>query len=158
LVVQAVQPDWIVFPSSSAGTQAGMVAGAALFGFTGKILGISVDEPEMVLKDRVANLATKTAALLGEPTTFKAGQILVNADYCAAGYGVLTPNEIEAVRLFARHEGLLLDPVYTGRAGGGMIDLIRKGFFSSDEIVMFWHTGGTPALFADKYQTLVNQI
>jgi len=156
LMEQNVKPDWIVFPSSSAGTQAGMVAGAELFGFDGKILGISIDEPESVLKERVAKLATGVADLFGEPTTFDAGQILVNAGYCAAGYGVLTANEIEAVHLFARHEGLLLDPVYTGRAAGGMIDLIRKGFFSPDETVLFWHTGGTPALFAEKYQGIIN--
>ena len=156
LMVQNVTPDWIVFPSSSAGTQAGMVAGAQLFGFEGEILGISVDEPGDVLKERVANLATQTAAFLGKPTTFKASDIHANADYCAAGYGVLTTNEIEAVRLFARYEGLLLDPVYTGRAAGGLIDLIRTGFFSADETVLFWHTGGTPALFADQYKGLVS--
>jgi 1-aminocyclopropane-1-carboxylate deaminase/D-cysteine desulfhydrase-like pyridoxal-dependent ACC family enzyme len=59
--------------------------------------------------------------------------------------------EKEAISLFARYEGLLLDPVYTGRAAAGMIDLIRKGFFKSSETVLFWHTGGTPALFADDY-------
>jgi 1-aminocyclopropane-1-carboxylate deaminase/D-cysteine desulfhydrase-like pyridoxal-dependent ACC family enzyme len=62
--------------------------------------------------------------------------------------------EIEAIRLFARQEGLLLDPVYTGRAGAGMINLIQKGFFKQDETVLFWHTGGTPALFSEKYSQL----
>ena len=64
---------------------------------------------------------------------------------------LLTDAEREAVNLFAKYEGLLLDPVYTGRAAAGMIDLIRKGFFKKDETVLFWHTGGQPALFADKY-------
>lgn len=77
--------------------------------------------------------------------------MLANADYCGAGYGVLTDAEREAVKLFAKYEGLLLDPVYTGRAAAGMIDLIRKGFFTKDETVLFWHTGGQPALFAEKY-------
>ncbi len=147
-------PDWIVFPSSSGGTQAGMVAGTRLCGYSGKVLGISIDEPGEVLKKRVADLATQVAALLGEPTTFLADQVLVNADYCTAGYGVMTDDEAEAVYLFARQEGLLLDPVYTGRAAAGLVDLIRKGFFSPDEIVLFWHTGGTPALFADRYRGL----
>jgi 1-aminocyclopropane-1-carboxylate deaminase/D-cysteine desulfhydrase-like pyridoxal-dependent ACC family enzyme len=57
----------------------------------------------------------------------------------------------QAIKLFARLEGILLDPVYTGRAGAGLIDLIRKGFINKDQRVLFWHTGGTPALFADKY-------
>jgi len=63
--------------------------------------------------------------------------------------------EAEALRLFARYEGILLDPVYTGRAAAGMIDLIRKGFFSRQETVLFWHTGGVPALFANTYQRLL---
>ena len=78
--------------------------------------------------------------------------VLVNANYAAPGYGVMTAAEREAIQLFAKYEGLLLDPVYTGRAAAGMIDLIRKGFFKQDEIVLFWHTGGQPALFAEKYQ------
>jgi len=157
LLAQSVTPDWIVFPSSSAGTQAGMVAGAQLFGFGGKILGISVDEPEEILKTRVAELATQTMDLFGEPHPFEPGEIHVNADYCAAGYGVLTAHEIEALRLFIQREGLLIDPVYTGRAAGGMIDLIRRGFFSPAETVLFWHTGGTPALFAEKYQNILSK-
>ena len=72
-------------------------------------------------------------------------------------YRVLTDAEREAVKLFARYEGLLLDPVYTGRAAAGMIDLIRRGFFKRDETVLFWHTGGQPALFADKYANKILQ-
>ncbi len=143
---------WIVFASSSGGTQAGLVLGARLFGFGGKVLGISVDEPREELQERVAKLATETSERIGERIAFSPEDVLVNADYCAAGYGVLTEGEREAVTLFARTEGLLLDPVYTGRAAAGMIDLIRKGFFKKDETVLFWHTGGTTALFAEKYQ------
>ena len=156
LIDQDVRPDWVVFPSSSAGTQAGMVAGAHLAGFSGKILGISVDEPEHILQTRVAALASETAALLGQPTTFKPDQILVNADYTGEGYGIMNSQDREAVHIFARFEGMLLDPVYTGRAAGGMIDLIRKGFFSKDETVLFWHTGGTPGLLADKYRDVID--
>jgi D-cysteine desulfhydrase len=156
LMVQDFHPNWIVFPSSSGGTQAGLVVGAEIFDYNGKILGISVDEAEAVLKKRVAKLASDVTAFLEIPKTFEMEEILVNADYCAAGYGVLTPNEIKAVQYFAKQEGLLLDPVYTGRAAGGLIDLIRKGFFSEEETVLFWHTGGTPALFAEKYGQLVN--
>jgi D-cysteine desulfhydrase family pyridoxal phosphate-dependent enzyme len=155
MMVQDVSPDWIVFPSSSGGTQAGMVVGARLFGYQGKILGISVDEPASDLKRRVAELATKVATHVGEPISFDATEILVNSDYCGAGYGVLTANEKDAVSLFAKQEGLLLDPIYTGRAAGGLLDLIRKGFFSQGEKVLFWHTGGTPALFAEKYRNIV---
>ena len=79
-------------------------------------------------------------------------EVLVNDEYAAPGYGVLTGAEREAISLFAKYEGLLLDPVYTGRAAAGLMDLIRKGFFKKDETVLFWHTGGQPALFAEKYQ------
>ena len=88
---------------------------------------------------------------LGRRIEFTPDEVLANANYCSAGYGVLTDREREAIRLFATHEGLLLDPVYTGRAAAGMIDLIRKGVFQEDETVLFLHTGGQPALFADQY-------
>ena len=149
---QHVEADWIVFASSSGGTQAGLVLGASLFGYSGKILGISVDEPQRDLQIHVAELASETSERLGTRIEFAADVVLVNANYAAPGYGVMTAAEREAIQLFAKYEGLLLDPVYTGRAAAGMIDLIRKGFFKQDEIVLFWHTGGQPALFAEKYQ------
>ena len=152
LAEQGVDPDWIVFPSSSAGTQAGMLVGARKSGFSGTILGISVDEPADVLKERVADLATRTAAFIGEEWRFSSDEVLVNDSYCSAGYGVMGDQEIEAIRLFAEREGLLLDPVYTGRAAAGLVDLIRGGYFEPSETVLFWHTGGGPALFAEKYQ------
>lgn len=145
-------PDWIIFPSSSGGTQAGLVLGAALFDCPVKILGISVDEDAQILRERVANLANQTADFLNEPFVISADSILVNANYLGGGYGVVGPGEQEAVQLFAKTEGLLLDPVYTGRAAAGMIDLIRKGFFARDETILFWHTGGAPALFANQYR------
>jgi D-cysteine desulfhydrase family pyridoxal phosphate-dependent enzyme len=153
--LEGCPPDWIVFPSSSGGTQAGLVLGRRLYGYSGKILGISVDEPAGVLKARVAALATTTADLLAEHLKFSPDEVLVEDSYLGGGYGVLGEPEREAIRLFARHEGLLLDPVYTGRAAAGLIDLIRKGFFSRGETVLFWHTGGTPALFADQYRDLI---
>jgi len=145
--------DWIVFASSSGGTQAGLVLGARLFGYQGDILGISVDETQQVLQERVAKLASETAAGLGKQIEFHPEEILVNAEYNADGYGVLTDAEREAIQLFAKYEGLMLDPVYTGRAAAGMVDLIRKGFFNKKETVLFWHTGGTSALFAAQYES-----
>jgi len=143
--------DWIVFGTYSGGTHAGLVLGQRVFGFKGKVLGISIDESEEWLKSHVSALASDSSEKLGERIEFTPADVSANADYCAAGYGVLTDAEREAVNLFAKYEGLLLDPVYTGRAAAGMIDLIRKGFFKKDETVLFWHTGGQPALFADKY-------
>ena len=154
LVSQITAIDWIVFASSSGGTQAGMVLGAKLFGYSGRILGISVDESQLTLQTRVANLASATADFLGEKVIFSPSAILVNADYLGEGYGILGQPEKEAIKIFARMTGLLLDPVYTGRAAAGLIGLIRDGFFHRDETVLFWHTGGAPALFAERYLEL----
>lgn len=154
---QEVTPDYVLFPSSSGGTQAGLVVGARMFGYSGQVLGISIDNKAQELQERVATLAGDTAAVLGEHESFPADDILVNDSYLGAGYGVMGEPEAEALKLFARYEGLLLDPVYTGRAAAGLIDLIRKGFFSADQTVLFWHTGGTPALFAHPYWELLKR-
>jgi len=154
---QRCQPNWIVFATSSGGTQAGLVLGAIETGFPGKVLGMSVEKPAQEFCPAVANLVNEAAALKGLDLSITAEDILVNSNYCAAGYGMLQPAEVEAIQLFARQEGILLDPVYTGRAAAGLVDLIRRGFFGPDETVLFWHTGGTPALFAEPYNTLLNQ-
>jgi D-cysteine desulfhydrase len=148
---QGVHADWIVFGTSSGGTHAGLVLGQRAFAFKGKILGISIDEPEEELKAHVSELASKASEKLGERINFTRNDVLATEEYCQAGYGVFGEGEREAIHLFASKEGLLLDPVYTGRAAAGMIDLIRRGFFKKEETVLFWHTGGQPALFADKY-------
>jgi D-cysteine desulfhydrase family pyridoxal phosphate-dependent enzyme len=152
LVQQGFQPDWIVFASSSGGTHAGLEVGARNNGIPAQVLGISIDEPEETLQSRVAALAEETARVLKLDLAFKARDIRVNANYLGGGYGVMGALEKEAIRMFASHEGLLLDPVYTGRAAGGLIDLARKGVFRPGEQVLFWHTGGTPALLAKEYR------
>jgi D-cysteine desulfhydrase len=152
-VNQDVGADWVVFGTSSGGTHAGLVLGQRLFSYSGKVLGISIDEPEDQLCANVARLASDTSERLGERIVFTPADVMANSEYCKAGYGVLTDAEREAVRLFAKYEGMLLDPVYTGRAAAGMIDLIRKGFFKKDETILFWNTGGQPALFADRYSS-----
>lgn len=148
-------PDWIIFASSSGGTQAGMVAGARLFGYRGNILGISVDEDEQSLQRKIVNLATEVIDLLDEPGKFDPKDVLVNSNYTGMGYGILGDQEKESIRLFAQTEGVLVDPVYTGRAAAGLIDLVRQSSFSKEDSVLFWHTGGTPALFAERYHDLV---
>ncbi|MBN2874211.1 MAG: D-cysteine desulfhydrase family protein [Spirochaetales bacterium] len=144
-------PEWIVFGTSSGGTHAGLTLGKRLFGYPGSIMGVSIDESEAWLKNRVSSLASDASALLGPRIDFGPQDVTATDEYCAAGYGVFTAAEREAIGLFARHEGLLLDPVYTGRAAAGLVDMIRKGVFRKDETVLFWHTGGQPALFADRY-------
>ena len=143
--------DWVIFPSSSGGTHAGLVSGQKKFGYPGKVLGISIDNPAHELKERVSVLASETSRALGQEDEFSPDDILVNDDFLGAGYGIMGDPELEALNLFARREGLLLDPVYTGRAAAGLIELIRSGYFTTDQNVLFWHTGGTPALFAQPY-------
>lgn len=150
-VAQSLGVDWIIVASSSGGTQAGLALGAARSGWSGQVLGISIDEPQDELKRVVADLASQAAERMGETVRLTPDAVHVNADYLGAGYGIMGALEREAIQLFARMEGLLLDPVYTARAAGGMIDLIRRGFFKPEDTVLFWHTGGTPALFADRY-------
>lgn len=151
---QDASADWIVFATSSGGTHAGLVLGQRKFGYRGKILGISIDENVDWIKAKVSALASETSERMGERIDFGESDVVANDEYCRAGYGVVTEMEREAVRLFASTEGLLLDPVYTGRAAAGLLDLIRKGTFKREETVLFWHTGGQPALFAHRYAGL----
>ena len=118
------------------------------------VLGVSIDEREADLKEKVAALATQTASHLGKPHTFSAADILVDAGYLGAGYGVVGDLEREALRVMAQTEGILLDPVYTGRAFGGLLDMLRQAPARLSTVqgrsprILFWHTGGAPALFA----------
>jgi D-cysteine desulfhydrase len=141
--------DFIVFASSSGGTQAGAILGAKVYGYQGRILGIAIDQPASELKNQVAALATATATHLGLGTITFGEMVEVNDDYLGGDAGAMTEADGEAIRLLARLEGILLDPVYTGRAMAGLIDLIRWGAFEQGQNVLFWHTGGVPALFAD---------
>ncbi|MEA4812435.1 MAG: D-cysteine desulfhydrase family protein [Anaerolineaceae bacterium] len=157
LMAQGLEADWIIFPSSSGGTHAGMALGAKLSGFKGRVLGIGIDKLNIDFKETISQLANQTSRILEFGIELNAQDILLNEDYCQAGYGVLQACEVEAIKLFASKDAILLDPVYTGRAAAGMLDLARKGFFKANEKVLFWHTGGTPALFAEPYQSMLGR-
>ncbi len=151
--------DRIVFASSSGGTHAGLALGAAALNLPTQILGISIDKPEVELTNEiVGTLATQTAQYLGLPHTFNGENIFANDGYMGLGYGIMGDSEMEAIRLFARTEGILLDPVYTGRAAAGLLDLIRRGDIAATERILFWHTGGFPALFAPRYAAKLAKI
>ncbi|MBN1953981.1 MAG: D-cysteine desulfhydrase family protein [Anaerolineae bacterium] len=140
--------DGIVLASSSGGTQAGLVLAARARRYAGRVLGISVALPAEQLRRDLAELASATAAHLGIGIGFAEDDFDVDDSYLGGGYGVVSSLEREAVRTAARSEGLLLDPVYTGRAFGGLMDLIRRGVFAAQERLVFWHTGGVASLFA----------
>jgi len=140
--------DAIVFASSSGGTQAGMTAGVRALELPTRVIGISIAEPASSFRHDLARLTNETAALLKLDLAFSDDDFDVRDAYLGQGYGIVTDVEREAIRFAARTEGQLVDPVYTGRALGGLMDLIRRGEFSPSQRVLFWHTGGAPALFA----------
>ena len=140
----------IVFPSSSGGTHAGMSVGADFYGLNTNIIGIGIDKrpsTETPYEQELAELANNLAEKLEMKQVYTPETFIVRKEYQDVGYGVVGDLEREAIRLVAQNEGILLDPVYSGRAMGGLIEMIRKKEFSKHETVLFWHTGGTPALF-----------
>jgi D-cysteine desulfhydrase len=148
---EADRVSHIVFASSSGGTHAGLMVGKVPGGLGTRLVGINIDKEEsgeMTLGEHILDLAGATATLLGLDHTFAGSDLILRDDYVGAGYGVIGDREREAIFLTARLEGILLDPVYTGRAMGGLIDLIRNGEIGPRDTVLFWHTGGSPALFA----------
>ena len=140
--------DRVVFASSSFGTQAGLCVGARAIGFPGQIAAIAIDCSRAELQAQVAALAGGTARRLGLPLTVTPEEVVAYDGYLGAGYAIMGEPEREAISLMARTEGILLDPVYTGRAMAGLIDLVRRGEFGKRETIVFWHTGGSAALFA----------
>ena len=139
--------DALVHANGSSGTQAGLVAGLAALESEIHLLGIGVRAPQEKQEGMVYDLATRTSALIGAETGIARGMVRANCNYVGPGYGLPTPGMIEALKLLARTEGLLFDPVYSGKGLDGMIDQIRKGYFDGMENVVFLHTGGSAALF-----------
>ncbi len=137
-----------VHATGSAGTQAGFVAGMVAINANIPVLGISVRAPKARQEQSVFDLAQRTAEHMGLPGIVKREHIVANSDYVGPGYGLPTEGMAEAVKLVARMEGILLDPVYTGKGMDGLIDLVRKGHFAKDSTVVFLHTGGSAGLFA----------
>jgi L-cysteate sulfo-lyase len=143
-----IKIDCIVHASGSGGTQAGLLfANKALESET-EILGICV-EPHSTqwLTEKIVKIANGIGRLLGLEVPVTKNDVLLIEDYAGEDYGVLTPKAAEAIKLVARTEGILLDPVYTAKAMSGLIDLVEQGRFKRDDNVIFLHTGGTPTLF-----------
>ena len=138
---------WIVLATGSAGTHAGMLAGLHAAGSTIPVMGISVRQPEEKQIAAVHKLAVLTAAQLTD-TPLGVEKVIVDDGYVGAGYGQPTQGTLDAINLIARREGLLFDPVYSGKGLAGMIGLAGQNFFESDKDVIFLHTGGAAALFA----------
>ena len=142
-----LQVDRVVHATGSAGTQAGLVAGLASANSGIAVLGVGVRAARATQENNVFELARATADYLGLAEVVKRGQVLADCDYVGEGYGIPAPSTIEAIELLARTEGILLDPVYSGKGMAGLIGLIRQGRFKASENIVFIHTGGAQALF-----------
>jgi L-cysteate sulfo-lyase len=139
--------DSVVSATGSAGTQAGLVVGMQGARTQIPVLGIGVRAPRPLQEQRVFDLACQTAELLGVAGCVARETVVANCDYVGAGYGLPTPGMVEAVTLLARQEGILLDPVYSGKAMAGLIDMVRKGHFKAGQNIVFLHTGGAVGLY-----------
>lgn len=144
---QSLDIGHIVTATGSAGTQGGLIVGLKAMQSDIPLLGIGVSIPQQAQEEKVYALACETAEYIGKPGCVAREDVIANCDYVGDGYGVPTESMNEAVLMLARYEGLLFDPVYSGKGLAGMIDLIRNGSLSSGNVV-FLHTGGSAALFA----------
>ena len=140
--------DHMVVPSGSAGTHAGIIAGMIGNNINIPVTGIGVNRPKPVQENAVHTLANQTLDLLGVEARVPAEKVVAFDDYVGPGYSLPTDAMVEAVKMLAETEGILLDPVYSGKAMSGLIDLARKGYFAKGSKVLFLHTGGSPALYA----------
>lgn len=145
---QGVVFDRIVHATGSAGTQSGLLVGAKASNSGIPVLGIGVNAPRDIQEEKVYKLAVETAEYVGAPGIIQREDVVANCDYVGDGYGIPTKAMNDAVLLLARLEGLLFDPVYSGKGLSGMLDLIAKGEIGKDETIVFVHTGGSAALFA----------
>ena len=146
-MAQGSVPDAVILATGSAGTQAGLLVGAKLLSPGTRIIGISVAAPARDVAGYVKTIAEATLSELGEEPSVAEGEVIVLDEYIGDGYGIMNQGVTDALGLVAREEGVLLDPVYTGKSMAGFLDLVKKGFFGDGDQVVFLHTGGTPALF-----------
>jgi len=139
--------DRIICASGSAGTHAGLVTGFYGNNSNIPVIGINVSRPKVEQEELVYNLVQRTAEYVGVNSGISREAVVCFDEYVGPGYSLPTPEMAEAVRMLARLEGVLIDPVYTGKAMAGLIDLVRKDAFNKDENILFIHTGGSPALY-----------
>ncbi len=144
---QGLRMDHIVHATGSAGTQAGLVSGLEAMNTHVPVMGVGVRIPGKPQEEKVFGLASDVVEKLGVRGGIDRSAVVAIGDYVGEGYGIATEGMIEAIKLFAQHEGILLDPVYSGKGAAGLIDLIRKGQFSKDDNIVFLHTGGSVGLF-----------
>ena len=149
-----IWPDVIVHASSTGGTLAGLEIGRRLFGLDVPVVTMTVYRPGQELASRVVREAEETIAYLGLNLTLRPSDLTIYDQYIGPGYGIVTEETVKTIQLFARTEGIILDPVYSAKAAWGMVDLIARGVYKQNQTVLFIHTGGIPGLFAKTPQIL----
>ncbi len=137
----------LVLATGSSGTHAGLIAGLKILNSPLKVVGFGVRAPKEKQEQMVYDLACRTASMLGHEGIVKREDVFADCNYVGEGYGIPTEPMIEAVKMLAQTEGLLFDPVYTGKGLSGLIDWVRRGRFTKNDTVIFLHTGGSAALF-----------
>jgi D-cysteine desulfhydrase family pyridoxal phosphate-dependent enzyme len=147
-------PDYVVLSTGSGGTQAGLAVGARALTENCRVVGISVSEAKEPFSEDVREIGLATTEALGLGPGFGPEDVTVLDDYLGAGYGAVDRSVAEALRLVFQTEGIVLDPVYTAKAMAGLIDQAHKGRFARTDKVVFFHTGGTPALFPSREAVL----
>ena len=147
---KAVDVDYVLHASGSGGTQAGLAVGAKALSDKAKVLGVSVSEEKSTYTDYVLDIAADTVTAMELESEVEKNDIIVFDEYLGEGNGVVNEEVAEAIRLMSMQEGIFLDPVYTGKAMVALIDLAKKGYFQKEDNVVFFHTGGTAALFPNK--------
>jgi D-cysteine desulfhydrase len=140
--------DYIVCASGSAGTHAGLLAGSAASSSDIPIVGINVRRKKDEQENNVFNLASQVAKFAGSRSAVERAAVVCRDEWVGPGYSLPSPEMVEAVKMTARYESILLDPVYTGKAMAGLIGMVRNKEFGKDQNILFLHTGGSPALYA----------
>jgi D-cysteine desulfhydrase family pyridoxal phosphate-dependent enzyme len=148
LAAMQLAPTRLYYASGSRGTQAGLELGSRLFSAPYRLFGIAVSGGEEEKRLRAARIANEAGARLGAEVNIVAAELATNQDHIGAGYGIPTQACLEAIRLLAQRDGVLLDPTYTAKAMAALIADVRSGAITPDETIVFLHTGGVPALFA----------
>lgn len=147
------RPDYVVHATGSGGTQAGLAVGARALTPNTKVLGISVSEDKTTFSQDVFTIASDTVKALDLDISLnKENDIRVMDEYLGEGYGIITKEVSDVIRQISVEEGIFLDPVYTGKAMIALVDLIQKGTIKKEDKVVFFHTGGTAALFPNKHK------
>jgi 1-aminocyclopropane-1-carboxylate deaminase/D-cysteine desulfhydrase-like pyridoxal-dependent ACC family enzyme len=141
-------PDTIIHASSTGGTLAGLEIGRRLFELNVPVVTMSVYRSADELAKRVVQEAEETIKYLSLKLALKPSDLSIYDQYIGPGYGIVTEEVVSTIQLFARTEGIILDPVYSAKAAWGLVDLIAQGIFKSNQTVLFLHTGGIPGLFA----------